>query len=692
LGKTSREIAHMPAEDVQKLVHELQVHQIELEMQNDELRRAQQELEAARDRYADLFDFAPTSFLTLDASGKITAANLAAGGLLGLDRSDLIHKKFTRFVAVEARDDFHLYQRRVLNSNEKSACELDLLTSESRRLTVQVQGIATNSPEMSNARWRLTLNDITEPKRAEERIARLNRVQAILGGVDRAIVHIPDRQKLLDEICRVSVEKGGFKLAWIGMVSLDGSVQPVAQAGATRYLDGIRVVTRDEPEGRGPVGTAIRENRPVVIEDVDRDARMAPWRDQALKFGLYHTAAFPIRIAGKVTGSFQVYASQADFFDEEELGLLTQVSNDISFALTSISGQAARKRAEEALRRSEHNLSVFFNRAPIGMAWLSASGTILRTNQAQLDLLGYPAKDYLGHFFNDFSVDPSQGRELLTRLAAKEMVGNFQMTVRCKNGAIRHVVVNASPSWSNGEFQYSSIFLRDVTDRIALENEILQAGEREHQRIARDIHNGLGQLLVGTAYMTNTLQKDLAAKSLPEARQSRRILKVIYEAIAQTRNLARGLRPVKPESNGLMAALKALAVRTKTMFRVECRFSCRRPVLIEDNAIATHLFRIAQEAVTNAIKHGRSGRIEISLAKTPERINLVVRGNGPSITARNGKKPGMGMRIMRYRAGMIGGSFAIRKEAGGGTAVVCSIHPSGQDISGGHKPATGRKK
>ena len=139
-------------------------------------------------------------------------------------------------------------------------------------------------------------------KRAEDRIAQLNRAQAILTGIDRAIVLIPDRQKLLDEVCRIAVEAGGFKLAWVGMIAPDGSVQPVAQAGATGYLDGIRVTTHNEPEGCGPSGTAIRLNRPVVIEEGDRDPCMAPWHGRLRQFGLRYVAAFPIRVGGKVAG------------------------------------------------------------------------------------------------------------------------------------------------------------------------------------------------------------------------------------------------------------------------------------------------------------------------------------------------------------------------------------------------------
>lgn len=514
---------------------------------------------------------------------------------------------------------------------------------------------------------------------AEARIAQLTRVQAILVGMSHAIVHIPDRQKLLDEVCRVAVENGGFKLAWIGMVAADGTtVQPLAKAGVIEYLDGIRVVTSEEPEGRGPVGTAIREDRPVVVENIEQDPRMAPWRGQLRRFGLHYMAAFPLRIAGKTVGAFQVYANGANFFDETELGLLTQVSGDISFALTAMAELAARKAVDEALYRSERNLSIFFNQSPIGLIWLAADGTILQANQAQLDLLGYPVTDYVGHSFIEFCGEPAQGHDLLKRIAAKETVRNLPMTRRCRDGTLRYVLVDACSFWNKNQFQYSSIFLRDISDRIKLEGEILQAGEREQLRIAQDLHDGLGQLLAGTAYLTSNLRQDLAAKALPEAQQAGRILEVINEAIAQTRSLARGMSPVEPEPNGLMVALAALAERTLKMFRVRCHFNCRRPVLIADNLVATHLFRIAQEAITNAIKHGKSSRIQIRLAETPAKITLAITDNGTGLPARQRKKTGMGLRIMHHRAEMIGGILTIQNNPGGGTTVLCTTPRAGK--------------
>jgi PAS domain S-box-containing protein len=332
-----------------------------------------------------------------------------------------------------------------------------------------------------------------------------------------------------------------------------------------------------------------------------------------------------------------------------------------------------RKQAEEFLRRSESHLSNFFNQAPIGMAWLTASGTVIRANRAQLDLLGCRAEDLLSHSFHEFIAEPAQGNELLQRLAARETVRSLRLSLRVRHGAIRHVLVDANSFWNGSQFEYSSIFLRDITDRVNLEREILQISEREQLRIAQDLHDGLGQLLVGAAYLAGTARQDLAAKSRPEARRLRRISEVINEALGMTRNLARGLHPVEPEPNGLMAALESLAARTKMLFQVRCRFNCRRSVLIRDNSVATHLFRIAQEAVTNAIKHGKTGRIEIHLTQTPDHIILSVEDDGSGIAARRLKQPGLGLRIMRYRAGMMGGSLSIKNEPGGGATIVCTL-------------------
>lgn len=208
--------------------------------------------------------------------------------------------------------------------------------------------------------------------------------------------------------------------------------------------------------------------------------------------------------------------------------------------------------------------------------------------------------------------------------------------------------------------------------RERLEEEILQISDLEQRRIGQDLHDGICQELAAIELMSQVLEQSLEKKFKAGAEQAARIAANVRATISHTRNLARGLSPVVLESEGLMAALKELAANTESRFNIACQFHCPSPVLVHDNNVATHLYRIAQEAVSNGIRHGRATRIEIALTQTPETIDLAVTDNGVGLPSDLASSKGMGLRIMQYRAGMMGGTIVMQKPPKGGTAVVCS--------------------
>lgn len=223
-----------------------------------------------------------------------------------------------------------------------------------------------------------------------------------------------------------------------------------------------------------------------------------------------------------------------------------------------------------------------------------------------------------------------------------------------------------------GQISHWVSIQRDVTERRRLEAEILEISGREQQRIGQDLHDGLGQHLAGIELMSRVLEQKLAEKSKAAAAEVATISKHVREAISQTRALARGLSPVAADPNGLMAALQDMASNTASLYRVRCELRCPEPVLVADAAPANHLFRIAQEAMNNALKHAQAGQITLSLTEQAGLVTLKVEDDGSGLPSPMPSTGGMGLRIMGFRARAIGATLEISRRQPRGTAVVCS--------------------
>jgi len=220
---------------------------------------------------------------------------------------------------------------------------------------------------------------------------------------------------------------------------------------------------------------------------------------------------------------------------------------------------------------------------------------------------------------------------------------------------------------------------RDITERKRLEKEILEVSNREQRRIGHDLHDGVCQQLVAIAYLTDILADRLLKKGEPASLEAEKIGSLINEAISQTRNVARGLFPVRLEENGLVSALEELASNAGNLFKINCRFSCPEPLPETDNGAALHLYYIAQEAVLNAAKHGRATLASISLLRAHDRFVLTVQDDGTGFELPGASRTGMGIRIMRYRARVIGATLDLKSQPGHGTQVVCAFYPAARE-------------
>ncbi len=234
-----------------------------------------------------------------------------------------------------------------------------------------------------------------------------------------------------------------------------------------------------------------------------------------------------------------------------------------------------------------------------------------------------------------------------------------------------HCAVRAINSGTAELAAANTQLLQEMEERKRLEKELLGIIERERQRIGQELHDSIGQQLAGIKFMTEVLEEKLSGKSLPEASYAAKITTHVRQATDQARNLAKGLHPVDLDASGLTSALGELSETTKNLFGVSCTFKCDESVLIDDTVVAINLYRIAQEAVTNAIRHGKAKNVLVELSSSGDRSTLTVENDGLDFPELQAECKGMGLKIMDYRAEMIGGSLNIRKGDNGGTIVTC---------------------
>lgn len=294
-------------------------------------------------------------------------------------------------------------------------------------------------------------------------------------------------------------------------------------------------------------------------------------------------------------------------------------------------------------------------------------------NRGAEQIFGYTREEMVGQNISIVIPDDRKDEEprILAKIKNGESFDHYETVRRRKDGKLIDVSVTVSPIRdADGKITGASTVARDISERKKLEKEIIEISNREQQRIGQDLHDGLCQELAGIQLMCQVLEQKLSAKSKAEAKQVGEIAEHIREAISHTRKLARGLSPVELEANGFVSALRELAENVKKIFRVDCRVDCTESVTIRNNVFATHLYRIAQESINNAVKHGKAKRVVISLKPVGEKIALTISDDGIGFSPETKKSGGMGTHIMKYRASVVGATLDIKSGIdGAGTTV-----------------------
>jgi PAS domain S-box-containing protein len=410
-------------------------------------------------------------------------------------------------------------------------------------------------------------------------------------------------------------------------------------------------------------------------------------RNRCNEAGYESVALIPLRSGDEIVGLLQLNDSRKTCFTEEKVSFFEEIGASIGIGL-------ARIKAEKEVE----NLARFPSENPYPVLRIAEDGTILYANTAGSELL-----DNWDCKVNEQA--PEHWQENILRTLKSGL--NEKLEATCRD---RFFSLTIAPVQDSG---YVNVYGSDITERKhaeenlrkyrhqleelvqtrtaeltetnkklleeiegrkRLEKEILNISEREQKRIGQELHDSIGQQFTGIAFMMKVLEQKLGEKLPEEATEAVEIKKLVNQAMDQTRGLARGLHPVDLDSGSLILALQELAATTENLFGICCTVECDKSIPIDDAEVATHLYRITQEAITNAIKHGKTKNIRIELIHEKDKSILKVENDGLDFPEEfEDRGTGMGLQIMDHRADIIGASLDIHKAHEGGTILTCSF-------------------
>jgi PAS domain S-box-containing protein len=497
--------------------------------------------------------------------------------------------------------------------------------------------------------------------RQQERVAALGRMS--LDGTDI--------QTLMDEALgqvRDELNVDDAEVCAAGAIQAD-CARRASSGWLADALGAAELATALQPQSAFTVAVG----EPVVVPDLaqERRFRVPPALARA---GAVGSMSVAIRGHPDAVGVLAVYTKRPREFSATDVSFLRAVADALAVAIRN-------DLSDRALRESEARMRAVVETVIEGIITIDEIGTIESINPAACRLFGYDRAELIGRNVRVLMPEPYHSEhdgymQNYLRTGRAKIIGiGREVSGLRKDGGVFPLELGVSEFRVGGRRMFAGV-LRDMTEQRRLEREIVEIGAQEQRRIGQDLHDGLCQELTGISFALEVLGQKLAGRAAPETASIRKVAELIDQSISHARALAHGLQPVTLDASGLTAALHELASKVEGMFRVSCLFVSGSEVLVHDNVVATHLFRIAQEAISNAVKHGRAKTIVLDLAADDQWLWLTVSDDGVGVdktsAAATGRK-GIGLQTMHYRARVIGGRLDVRPGERGGTVVVCAV-------------------
>jgi len=316
--------------------------------------------------------------------------------------------------------------------------------------------------------------EIAERTQAEIALEHSSRALKTLSACNRVLIHAEDETQLLCDICQAIIEEGGYRLAWVGCAEHDKTkhVRPIAEAGFDEgYLESLNITWDDKKRGRGPAGTAIRNREPSIAQNIQDDPRFSPWREAALKHGYRSCVALPIIVDDEVFGALNVYAPEPYAFNEDEVNLLTELTDDLAFGIFKLRMRARRLQAEETLQKSERQYHEIINTALDAFVCMDADGIITDWNPQAETIFGWRRAEMLGQPVSDTIIPPEYRKKHKQGLKHYLATGEgpilnhlIEINAQHHDGHTFPVELSIVPMQTNGTKRFNA-FIHDISAR-----------------------------------------------------------------------------------------------------------------------------------------------------------------------------------------------------------------------------------
>ena len=598
-------------------------------------------LEAAIQRYVDLFDFAPIGYVSFDRVGHIEEINVAAARLLGASRDRLIGRPFALHVPKEDSALFLNHLLRCRSSESRVETELHLKKRNGEIILVHLA----SSPMTSSMRdgvllYQTAIIDLTERKRAEEAIRQSEKRYRALFDLVPVAVYTCDAKGLIQEYNQHAVELWGR--------------EPKRNDPSEKYCGSFKIFYPDGrpmPHHKCPMAWVLRNEKlkaadlEILVERSSGARQNVLVSPTALRNG-----------QGKIVG-----------------------------AINCLHDITVRKRTENALRESEERSRAIIHQSTAGITGTDLTGRIIFANQKLCSMLGYKERELVGKTIFEITHpgDIAESERLFRRIVSKAEPYQLEKRYRRKDGSALWVSVSASPLRdAEGKTQSAVAIILDISDQKkaqailedrarGLEGQILAISDREQRRIGQDLHDSLCQHLTAIAFMARSVALRLKNHRVIEVEHIEKIAELINDGVTEARTIARGLHPVEMEPPGLVTALATLVKQPH--WPVRCRLEADEEISVQDSTVALHLYRIAREALINANKYARAREIIVRMRRSTKGIELSVIDDGVGIPADSSLGSGMGFHIMQYRARSMGARLEIKPIKPHGTRVTCYV-------------------